>query len=167
MLRYPDGTTYHFLAPTRAIRDEWLASLTEIRQALNTSAIDVLGDLGINLAEIPKLNSRQIEDALKNVIDLNKVKQGAQPILIRIHGKRIVRACCVEPSVNSLYDDNVFLLDLGGVIYQWNGRKASRMLKAKGLDISTRIKQKERGGNCQVRTIGMPNRNCPYPRIIN
>jgi len=154
MLRWMDGTTYHFLATTRAERDEWLASLAEIRVALNTTTIDMMAELGINLAEAAKLNTRQIEDALKNVVDTNKVKTGAQPVLIRIQGKRLVRASCVEPTTNSFYEDNVFLLDLGGIVYQWNGKKASRMLKAKGLDISTRIKQKERGGNCQIRTIG-------------
>lgn len=61
-----------------------------------------------------------IEDNLKNVIDLNKVKMGQFPILLRIYGKRYVRAISVEPTWKNLHVDGVFVLDKGTHIYQWH-----------------------------------------------
>lgn len=41
---------------------------------------------------------------------------------------------------------DVFILDAGRTIIQWNGKKANRFKKARGLDISTRIKYEDRNG---------------------
>ncbi len=43
-------------------------------------------------------------------------------------------------------DGDVFILDIGKVIYQWNGKEANKYEKMKGLEISTKIRNEERGG---------------------
>jgi hypothetical protein len=40
---------------------------------------------------------------------------------------------------------DVFLLDTGEVIYQWNGAQSSRKEKAAALEMSTKIKSERRG----------------------
>lgn len=41
-------------------------------------------------------------------------------------------------------------IDCGPVIYQWQGRDCNRMQKAYALDISSRIRFKERSGLAKV-----------------
>jgi hypothetical protein len=153
MIRMIDGTTHHFTAQVRAERDEWLSALQEMRTNMQGS-VDMLDALKIDLAQLSSTQLKAIEDALKNVIDPNKVKAGGQPLLLRINaGKRFVRATCVALSLSSLNLDSILILDLGAQLIQWNGTKASRMQKAKAMDVTTRIRQKERGGNCVLHVI--------------
>ena len=64
-------------------------------------------------------------------------------IEIRGHMSQIrVRQVAFEPA--SLDKNCVFVLDAGLTIIQWNGRKANRIEKAKGLEIASTIKFKER-----------------------
>jgi len=58
----------------------------------------------------------------------------------------------VELSWKSLNKGDVFLLDTAkkGVIYQWNGADANRIVKGKGMDVAKSIKDKERSGNSRV-----------------
>ncbi len=45
---------------------------------------------------------------------------------------------------------NVFILDAGQTIYQWHGATCNRMQKAYALDLSSRIRFKERAGLAKV-----------------
>jgi len=64
--------------------------------------------------------------------------------LLHIKGSRNVRVNQVPMSVSSLNEGDVFILDLGRKIYQWNGKFASRREKLKGMEIARRIKDDER-----------------------
>eukprot|EP01122_Echinamoeba_exundans_P007789 TRINITY_DN2469_c0_g1_i1.p1 TRINITY_DN2469_c0_g1~~TRINITY_DN2469_c0_g1_i1.p1 ORF type:complete len:1285 (-),score=326.57 TRINITY_DN2469_c0_g1_i1:159-4013(-) len=153
MIRMIDGTTHHFTAQVRSERDEWLSALQEMRTNMQ-GTVDMLDALTIDLTQLSTVQLKAIEDALKNVIDPNKVKAGGQPLLLRINaGKRFVRATCVALNLSSLNLDSILILDLGAQLIQWNGTKASRMQKAKAMDVTTRIRQKERGGNCVLHVI--------------
>ena len=67
------------------------------------------------------------------------------PHLPEVHDETSLRV-----QVASLNSGDVFILDQGLTIYQWNGKDASRSEKAKGLDISVAIKDEERGGRAKI-----------------
>lgn len=69
-----------------------------------------------------------------------------EPRLFQVKGKRSVRVQQVEKSFRSLNDGDVFILDLGLTIFQWNGSKANKYEKFKGLEMTQKIKMQERGG---------------------
>jgi hypothetical protein len=66
-----------------------------------------------------------------------------------VKGKRNVRSVQVELSAKQLNDGDVYLLDAGMTLYQWNGRQANRQEKFKGLELLTKIKDAERGGKAR------------------
>jgi len=73
--------------------------------------------------------------------------------LLHCKGKRSVRVSSVPVSASSMNSGDVFILDCGLAIYQWNGKSANRKEKAKGLDVTTAIKNNERGGRAKVSVI--------------
>lgn len=72
--------------------------------------------------------------------------------LLQLKGKRNVRVKQVESSAASLNDGDVFILDLGLEIYQWNGASCNRMEKAKALTVCTRLRD-DRGAKPVVHII--------------
>jgi hypothetical protein len=75
--------------------------------------------------------------------------------LLHLKGRRNVRCTQVEVSFKSLNAGDVFVLDCGLQIYQWNGKEANRMEKMKGLEVVSRIKDDERGGRAKAEIIDM------------
>ncbi|KAF6313736.1 villin like [Rhinolophus ferrumequinum] len=70
--------------------------------------------------------------------------------LLRIKGSKHVSATEVELSWNSFNKDDIFLLDLGHVMIQWNGPKSSISEKARGLALTCSLQARERGGRAHV-----------------
>jgi hypothetical protein len=68
---------------------------------------------------------------------------------LHLKGARNVRVTQVPVKRESLNDGDVFVLDLGLTIYQWNGSKASKNEKAKGVDVCLKIKDDERKGRAK------------------
>ena len=73
--------------------------------------------------------------------------------LLHVKGRRNVRVLQVPLQLSSLNSGDVFILDAGLTLYQWNGADASRAEKAKGLDIALAIKDEERGGRAALITL--------------
>lgn len=73
-----------------------------------------------------------------------------KPRLFQLKGKRHVRVQQVKLARESLNDGDVFILDKGMKIYQWNGAAANKYEKYKGLEITTKIKNEERGGKPEL-----------------
>jgi len=94
--------------------------------------------------------SRVKDKDIKNFIDPIEVKNGKSPVLIRIVGKRRIRTKIVPLDSSSLTDTSVVVLDNGMKIYQWSGKSAPRVVKAKGWDLTNKIRTKERGGLASV-----------------
>lgn len=69
--------------------------------------------------------------------------------LLMVKGTRSVRIKQVELSAKSLNAGDVFLLDTGLTIMQWNGSEANRKEKSKALDLAVAIRDDERGGKAQ------------------
>lgn len=70
--------------------------------------------------------------------------------LLHIQGKKHMSATEVELSWNSFNKDDIFLLDLGKVMIQWNGPTSSISKKARGLALTCSLQEKERGGRAQI-----------------
>jgi len=73
-----------------------------------------------------------------------------EPRLFHLKGKRTVRVQQAPLSCDSLNDGDVFILDLGLKLYQWNGKEANKYEKFKGLEVITKIKDEERGGKAEI-----------------
>ena len=59
--------------------------------------------------------------------------------LLHLKGRRNVRVKEVECKRESLNEGDVFVLDLGLMMYQWNGADCNRMEKT-GLEVCTRLR---------------------------
>jgi len=68
-----------------------------------------------------------------------------QSRLLQLKGKKKVRVTQVESSHNSLNAGDVFLLDAGLAIYQWNGSKAGPQEKMKGAQLCRAIADERKG----------------------
>ena len=77
--------------------------------------------------------------------------------LLHVKGKRNVRVMQVPVSVASLNSGDVFLLDTGRTVTQWNGRHASRAEKAKALDVALAVKSEEHFGKSSLVAIDEAN----------
>nr|KAF6421521.1 villin like [Molossus molossus] len=70
--------------------------------------------------------------------------------LLRIRGRKHVSATEVELSWDSFNKSDIFLLDLGKVMIQWNGPKSSNSEKARGLALTRSLQDRERAGRAQI-----------------
>nr|XP_056717075.1 villin-1 [Euleptes europaea] len=70
--------------------------------------------------------------------------------LLHVKGKKNVVAAEVEMSWSSFNQGDVFLLDLGKLIIQWNGPESNRMERLKGMTLGKDIRDHERGGRAQI-----------------
>jgi len=63
----------------------------------------------------------------------------------------------VEYKPSSMNTGDVFILDLGKKIFQWNGKEASRMEKQKAMDTTRSIRDQERKGKARVFIVDQDN----------
>ncbi|XP_036396614.1 villin-1-like [Megalops cyprinoides] len=73
--------------------------------------------------------------------------------LLHVKGRKHVVAVEVDMSWNSFNKGDVFLLELGGLIIQWNGPKSNRMERLKGMTLAKDIRDRERGGRAQLTVV--------------
>lgn len=73
--------------------------------------------------------------------------------LLHVKGKKRVTAKEVEMSWKSFNNGDVFLLDIGNTIVQWNGPNSNTQEKLKGMVLAKDIRDKERGGRAEIRLI--------------
>ncbi|XP_060128082.1 advillin [Zootoca vivipara] len=83
---------------------------------------------------------------------LNHVETNVYSIkrLLHVKGKRNVIAAEVEMSWNSFNVGDVFLLDLGKVIVQWNGPESNKQERMKAMLLAKDIRDRERGGRAEI-----------------
>uniref|UniRef100_A0A8B9MJT5 Villin-1 n=1 Tax=Accipiter nisus TaxID=211598 RepID=A0A8B9MJT5_9AVES len=70
--------------------------------------------------------------------------------LLHVKGKKNVVASEVEMSWKSFNQGDVFLLDLGQLIIQWNGPESNRNERLKAMTLAKDIRDRERGGRAKV-----------------
>jgi len=73
-----------------------------------------------------------------------------KPRLFHLKGKRNVRVQQVELSSAAMNEGDVFILDAGLKLYQWNGAEANRYEKFKGLEMINKINDDERGAKAEL-----------------
>ncbi|XP_075286319.1 villin-1 isoform X1 [Opisthocomus hoazin] len=83
---------------------------------------------------------------------MNHVETNAYNVqrLLHVKGKKIVVAGEVEMSWKSFNQGDVFLLDLGQLIIQWNGPESNRNERLKAMTLAKDIRDRERGGRAKV-----------------
>eukprot|EP01102_Stenamoeba_stenopodia_P006568 TRINITY_DN1810_c1_g1_i1.p1 TRINITY_DN1810_c1_g1~~TRINITY_DN1810_c1_g1_i1.p1 ORF type:complete len:998 (+),score=322.48 TRINITY_DN1810_c1_g1_i1:204-3197(+) len=93
---------------------------------------------------------RYVDPVKLKKVDFDAIeKEKARPKLYQITGRRNIRVRQVETSYASLNQGDVFILDCGDPIYQFNGSKAGRMCKGKALDLTVRMRD-ERGAKAKI-----------------
>ncbi|XP_075994182.1 villin-1 [Genypterus blacodes] len=70
--------------------------------------------------------------------------------LLHVKGRKHVTATEVEVSWNSFNAGDIFLLDMGKAIVQWNGPQSNRREKLKAVLLAQDIRDRERGGRAQI-----------------
>ncbi|XP_053327026.1 villin-1 [Spea bombifrons] len=70
--------------------------------------------------------------------------------LLHVKGKKNVLAGEVPMEWNSFNRGDVFLVDLGKAIIQWNGPDSNRTERLRGMNLAKDIRDRERGGRAQV-----------------
>ncbi|CAL8342990.1 unnamed protein product [Boreogadus saida] len=73
--------------------------------------------------------------------------------LLHVKGRKHVVAGEVDMSWASFNNGDVFILDLGNIIIQWNGPKSNHMERLKGMNLAKDIRDRERGGRAQVTVV--------------
>ncbi|XP_075055429.1 advillin [Mixophyes fleayi] len=85
--------------------------------------------------------------------------------LLHVKGKRNVTASEVELSWNSFNLNDVFLLDLGRIIIQWNGPESNKAERIKAMMLAKDIRDRERGGRMEIGVIEGDNENA-FPELL-
>ncbi|XP_039983459.1 villin-1 isoform X1 [Xiphias gladius] len=70
--------------------------------------------------------------------------------LLHVKGRKHVTAREVELSWNSFNNGDIFLLDMGKAIVQWNGPQSNRREKLKAVLLAQDIRDRERGGRGKI-----------------
>jgi gelsolin len=116
---------------------------------------DLLGGAPIQHREVQGHESDLFLSYFKNQIKLldggvdsgfNHVKpEEYKPRLLHLKGKRKVRVTQVDLAGDSLNSGDVFILDAGMDIYQWNGGKAGPQEKMKGAQLARALDDERKG----------------------
>lgn len=140
----------------------WLGQETTQDEA-GTAAIktveldDSLGQVPVQHREVDGHESPQFLSYFKDVGGIrilqggiesgfNKVKpEEYQPRLLHIKGRRNVRVMQVPLSHSSLNSGDVFVLDMGMKLYQWQGAKCSGQERVKAASLMNAIDNERRG----------------------
>jgi len=116
---------------------------------------DLLGDLPVQYREVQGSESPEFLALFKGIIQVRKggVDSGFtkvkpeeyKPRLLHMKGSKQVRVTEVKCSWKSLNDGDVFLLDAGLKLWQWNGKSAGIAEKRKANELIASIKQDRHG----------------------
>jgi len=116
---------------------------------------DLLGDVPVQYREVQGSESETFMAIFKNKITtmdggvdsgFKHVKpDDYKPRLMHLKGKKLVRVTQVPLSSDSLNDGDVFILDAGLKLWQWNGSKAAIAEKRKAQEVLTGIKEERNG----------------------
>lgn len=123
---------------------------------------DLLGQLPVQYREIEGYESNEFLDLfkpapkiLKGGVDsgFNKVKaEDYRPRLMHVKGKKHIRVQEVPLAVASLNNGDVFVLDLGLELIQWNGSESAVNEKRRGNEVAHSINA-DRLGKAKITTI--------------
>uniref|UniRef100_H2ZGB1 Gelsolin-like domain-containing protein n=1 Tax=Ciona savignyi TaxID=51511 RepID=H2ZGB1_CIOSA len=153
----------HFWLGNHSSQDEQGAAAM-----LATQLDDYLGGDPVQYRETQGYESEMFKGYFKSGIVYNKggVASGFKHAetnqydvrrLLHVKGRKTVTATEVEFAWTSFNLGDVFLVDLGKIIIQWNGPESNRMERLKGTLLAKDIRDRERGGRAQVLVIDGEN----------
>jgi len=138
----------------------WLGASTS-QDEMGTAAYktveldDLLGDVPVQYREVQGSESETFMNIFKNKITImdggvdsgfKHVKpEEYKPKLMHLKGKKTVRVTEVPPKCDSLNEGDVFILDGGLKIWQWNGSKAAIAEKRKAQEVLNGLKEERNG----------------------
>ncbi|XP_068102153.1 villin-1 [Hyperolius riggenbachi] len=160
MMTHKTGNNFtydlHFWIGDHSSQDEQGAA------AIYTTQIDEhLGGVAIQHREVQGFESDAFKGYFKQGIlyknggvasGMNHVETNTYNVrrLLQVKGKKNVLAGEVPFDWNSFNNGDVFLVDLGKFIIQWNGPESNKMERLRGMNLAKDIRDRERGGRCQV-----------------
>ncbi|KAM9308869.1 villin-like protein [Gastrophryne carolinensis] len=130
--------------------------------ALYTTQLDeALGGSPIQHREVQEHESETFKSYFKNGLIYKKggIASGFKHVetnmynirrLLHVKGRKHVSATEVDMSWNSFNKGDVFLLDLGKVIIQWNGPESNKTERIRACSLAQSIRDDERGGRAQI-----------------
>jgi gelsolin len=107
-----------------------------------------------------KLLSGGVESGFKHV-----KPEEYKPRLMHIKGKKKVRVQQVDLSRTSLNSGDVFILDMGLKLFQWNGKKAGPQEKQKGAQLCRAIAD-ERKGKAKVSVLEEGDKDAEFWKVL-
>uniref|UniRef100_A0A670IUY4 Villin like n=1 Tax=Podarcis muralis TaxID=64176 RepID=A0A670IUY4_PODMU len=136
-----------------------------------TQMDDLLGGNPVQHREVQGHESAAFKSYFKNGIIYKKggVASGFKHVetnmynikrLLHVKGRKHVSATEVDLSWNSFNKGDVFLLDLGKVLIQWNGPSCNVAEKSRGMVLARSIRDGERGGRAQIGVVDN-EKDCP------
>jgi len=116
---------------------------------------DLLGDTPVQYREVQGMESPEFLDLFGGKIitmeggvasGFNHVKpKEYRPRLLQMKGRKTVHVSEVSTAVGSLNNGDVFLLDLGAEVIQWNGVKSGMFEKRKAVEIIAALREDRNG----------------------
>ncbi|KAM3916275.1 villin-1 isoform 1-T3 [Leptodactylus fuscus] len=149
----------HFWIGTNSSTDEQGAA------AIYTTQIDThLGGVAVQHREVQGYESDTFKGYFKHGIVYKNggVASGMKQVetntynvkrLLHVKGKKNVLAGEVPFHWSSFNTGDVFLVDLGKLIIQWNGPESNRMERLRGMNLAKDIRDRERGGRAYVHVV--------------
>ncbi|CAN9506309.1 unnamed protein product [Ophioblennius macclurei] len=140
---------------------------------LVTQLDEHLGGSPVQYREVQGYESARFRSYFKNGLiykkggvasGFNHVETNAYNVLRLLHvkGRKHVAATEVEVAWSSFNNGDIFLLDMGKAIVQWNGPLSNRREKLKAVLVAQDIRDRERGGRAQIGVVeGGEERNSP------
>ncbi|XP_015260382.1 PREDICTED: villin-1-like isoform X2 [Cyprinodon variegatus] len=126
-----------------------------------TQLDEYLGGSPVQYREVQGFESAKFRSYFKNGLIYKKggVSSGFNHVetniynikrLLHVKGRKHVSATEVELSWKSFNNGDVFILDLGKNIVQWNGPECNRREKLKAVQLAQDIRDRERGGRADI-----------------
>ncbi|KAG8443520.1 hypothetical protein GDO86_012065 [Hymenochirus boettgeri] len=154
----PSGTisAIHYWIGKDSTQDEQGAAVLYVTQ-MDTA----MGGSPIQHREVQGYESATFKSYFKNGIIYKKggVASGFKHVetnmynirrLLRVKGRKNITATEKDLSWDSFNKGDVFLLDLGKVIIQWNGPESSKSERIRACSLAQSIRDDERGGRAQI-----------------
>ncbi|KAK1171968.1 villin-1 [Acipenser oxyrinchus oxyrinchus] len=153
----------HYWIGSQSSQDEQGAAAILVTQLDN-----FLGGSPIQYREVQDCESVKFKSYFKNGIVYKKggLASGFKQVetnmynikrLLHVKGRKNFSATEVDVSWNSFNVGDIFLLDMGKVIVQWNGPESNHPERLKGMMLSQDIRDRERGGRAQIGVVDGDN----------
>ncbi|KAJ6239296.1 villin [Anaeramoeba flamelloides] len=103
--------------------------------------------------EQSEMLGKAINEVLQNGKSSNQISVNYNFKLYQIRGKKNIRITLVEPTIESLNKEDVFIIETKQIIYIWCGENSNRIERGVGLDFGNKIKTQVHSGRPKLVTL--------------